>query len=116
MKSIFGVIFCVAIAAGSVLDEFNSFKLRFSKNYVNEKENAHRLNVFANNLQVINNHNNEADEGKHTFRMGVNQFTDLTEEEWKQRFTPRRNVPDPRPIRCSKPNANRPDSIDWREE
>merc|ERR1712018_610007 len=115
MGFVLALLFCTTFASGTVLDEFKAVKEKFNKNYVNKKENAHRLNVFANNLQIINDHNNEADDGKHTFRMGVNQFTDLTEEEWKQRFTKRENVK-PRPITKSQPTPGRPDSVDWREE
>merc|ERR1711994_723718 len=109
MKFVLGLLFCVAVATASVLEDFNSFKLKF------KKENAHRLNVFSNNLRVITNHNNEADEGKHTFWMGVNKFADLTDEEWEQRFTKRKNFK-PRPVTKSQPTPGRPESVDWREE
>jgi len=116
MKLILGVLVCVAVATGSVLDEFNVFKEKYNKLYANEKENAIRLNIFADNLKYIAEHNEAAAKGKHTFTMGINQFTDLTHDEWKARFTPRRNVPDPRPVTKSKPFPGRPDSVDWREE
>lgn len=115
MKFVLALLFCTTLASGTVLDEFKAFKEKFNKNYLNEKEDAHRLNVFAHNLRYITDHNNEADEGKHTFRMGINQFTDLTEEEWKQRFTKRQNMK-PRPTTKSQPTPGRPDSVDWREE
>merc|ERR1711963_742597 len=115
MKLAIGFFFCVAIAAGSMVDEFNTFKTRYNKHYVNEKENAHRLNIFANNLRTITTHNKEADEGIHTFRMSVNKFADLTDEEWQQRFMKRENLK-PRPVTKSQPTPGRPDYVDWREE
>jgi len=115
MKFVLVLLVFTALASGTVLDEFTAFKEKFNKKYLNEKEDAHRLNVFAHNLRYITNHNNEADEGKHTFRMGINQFTDLTEEEWKQRFTKKQNMK-PRPVTKSQPTPGRPDSVDWREE
>jgi hypothetical protein len=41
-----------------------------------------RAQVFENNLRFIRAHNSEADTGLHSFRLGVNQFSDLTQAEW----------------------------------
>ena len=38
MKLIVGLVFCVALATGSVIDEFQSFKTRFNKVYKDEAE------------------------------------------------------------------------------
>ena len=38
--------------------------------------------IFQSNVELINNHNSEAENGKHTHAIGVNQFADLTKEEW----------------------------------
>ena len=38
MKFILGFVFCVALATGSVIDEFKSFKTRFNKVYKHEAE------------------------------------------------------------------------------
>ena len=38
MKLIVGLVFCVALATGSVIDEFLSFKTRFNKVYKDEAE------------------------------------------------------------------------------
>ena len=42
-------------------------------------EHIYRLNIFNKNLQNIQAHNQRKDK---TYEMGVNQFTDLTEEEF----------------------------------
>ena len=38
MKLMVGLVFCVALATGSVIDEFQSFKTRFNKVYNDEAE------------------------------------------------------------------------------
>ena len=38
MKLVFGILFCVAVAAGTVLDEFRAFKSKYNKSYRNEAE------------------------------------------------------------------------------
>ena len=43
---------------------------------------AYRRKVFKSNLKVIEEHNKGFREGKYTWSMGINQFTDLTAEEF----------------------------------
>ncbi|CAG2112208.1 unnamed protein product, partial [Medioppia subpectinata] len=38
-----------------------------------------RRQIFADNYRRIRDHNKEADKGVHTYRLGVNQFTDMTQ-------------------------------------
>ena len=38
MKLAIGILFCVAVATGTVLDEFKAFKSKYSKIYRNEAE------------------------------------------------------------------------------
>jgi len=115
MKS-FLLICCVAFASAAVVDEFRAFKSRFNKSYSNAVENEHRMEVFADNLEKISKHNKEAAEGKHTFTLGVNQFADLTLEEWRKTLT--LNV-----VKSGKPKETMksiqidiPDEIDWRDQ
>ena len=46
--------------------------------------------MFAANIARISTHNAEADEGHHSYRMGVNQFTDLTSREFQAAFAGRK--------------------------
>ena len=68
-------------------------------------------------MEYITKHNEEEAQGKHTFKLAVNQFADLTHAEWQQKFTPRNTVRDSPPFKImSKANLGRPDSVDWRDE
>ena len=64
-------------------DEWLSFKREFGRVYRPEEE-LFRREVFADNLELIRRHNAEFDAGRSTFRLGVNQFADITNEEFRQ--------------------------------
>ena len=50
----------------------------FSQNY--------RQSIFKSNLALIHQHNAEYNEGKQTYYMGVNSFSDLTHEEFMHKY------------------------------
>ena len=60
------------------LAQFEEFKSTYGRDYTLE-ENIYRFGVFITNLKKINAHN--ADKTQ-TYTMGVNQFTDMTTEEF----------------------------------
>ena len=58
---------------------FSSFVSKFKRNYRNNNEFQTRLNNFAKNLQIVEEHNaNNSD-----FQLETNKFADLTEKEFK---------------------------------
>ena len=63
--------------------EFSNFQDRFSRRYSNIQELESRFFIFRQNLIGILSHN--ADHTQN-FTMGVNQFTDLTSEEFKAQY------------------------------
>jgi len=115
MKLIVGLVFCVALATGSVIDEFLSFKTRFNKVYKDEAEEGLRMTIFKDNLEYINKHNEEAAQGKHTFQLGVTKFADISHEEWVASLNQRKSVADT-PVSKTNPNPLRKDSVDWRDD
>ena len=90
----------------------------FERDY-DAEERERRQQVYADNLAMIQQHNAEADAGAHNFRLGVNQFSDMTSAEWAAYAL----SPTPFPV---KPESERnvvelpvpaPDAtIDWREK
>lgn len=62
---------------------FEDFKSEFNRNYPDAEEEARRGEIFQARLQHILAHN--ADKTK-TWKEGVNQFTDLTQEEFRKNF------------------------------
>lgn len=86
-----------------------------SYNALDEKER--RFEVFKDNIRYIDEHNAAADAGVHSFRLGLNRFADLTNEEYRASYLGTRQ-----PLRRRNP-SNRyrlasgealPDSVDWR--
>lgn len=63
---------------------WQSFKSVHKRTYTGELETL-RKQIFTDNLNRITQHNAEADMGLHTYWQGVNQFTDLTNAEFRQR-------------------------------
>ena len=64
--------------------EWVNYKLSFSKEYATEAEESKRFDIWAANLDMVETHNQEATEGVHSYTMAVNQFSDLTYEEFEK--------------------------------
>lgn len=62
---------------------FFGFKEAFGKSYSSSDELAYRQGVFAMNLKKINEHNMDENQ---TYKLGVNQFTDMTFEELSAKY------------------------------
>lgn len=60
---------------------WSTFKHKYEKKYVAEKEEALRREIFINNVKQIVQHNIEAKLGKHSFHAGINSHSDWTETE-----------------------------------
>jgi len=92
---------------------FNNFQEKFSKSYSNIQELEERFNVFRNNLRKIIAHNMDTTQN---FTMGVNQFADLTPDEFKKTYI--KGVQGPlTSYGCktfSSSAVGAPVSIDWR--
>jgi len=116
------IALCAAAGLAQPGDEyiellFSKFKSEHNKVYRTRSEHSHRLQVFAENVKKINQHNQEG----HSYKLGINQFSDLTESEFQSQFlggykslvTPGSESPAPA---ARKVSADLPDSVDWREK
>jgi C1A family cysteine protease len=91
---------------------FNDFKEKFAKKYENFEEMKNRFAVFRDNLRFIREHNSLTNQ---TFTLGVNQFTDMTNEEFKS-YVNKYQQPTVGSFGCqpfSSNAANAPASVDW---
>jgi C1A family cysteine protease len=113
-----GLLFCFEAkldlsrkAHASHVDAFQSFLERFEKSYETTEELVHRFGVFVANHEKISEHNL----GGHSFTMAINEFADLTWEEFKAD----RLGLIPRPSYDTKEQVNlsglvtEPNAIDW---
>jgi len=91
--------------------DYAAFKAKFGKNYSAEEHDAH-MAAYLKKVEFINNHNAEYDQGKHTFWCGVNEWSDLTEEEEAARNSIRGQDPYTGPRKQASGIAV-PDSVNW---
>jgi C1A family cysteine protease len=73
-------IFFMQLLNGGIWKEFNNFQTTYNKFYTN-KDFIDRFQIFKNNYEIIQKHNRDPTK---TFTMGINAFTDLTPNEFRQ--------------------------------
>jgi len=99
------------------LDKFINFKERFNKNYDTSDEFEKRFNIFKINLDIIRTHNLDTTQN---FFMGINQFSDLTSEEFKNNFVGKLDISlTSNRYGCQafiSDSNNTPDTLDWRNK
>lgn len=92
---------------------FIDYVKSYDKTYADE-EMFDRYNIFSENLRIINEHNSNPE---HTWKMGVNQFTDLSADEFKQQLCYKKdtiyNVP--RVVLDLHTTKDIPTQLDWTE-
>lgn len=97
--------------------QFKEFQEKFNKNYETLDELEKRFNIFQSNFFNIISHNSDSTQN---FTMGVNQFTDLTSDEFRSKFIGGSDRHSVGTYGCglfsSSDTSNIPLSIDWREK
>ncbi|GCB71027.1 hypothetical protein scyTo_0008749 [Scyliorhinus torazame] len=115
------LVTCILTAVSSLtfdsaLDEdWMEWTSLHGKLYGGNEENWRRI-TWEKNLKKIKDHNLEYSMGKHTFRMEMNHFGDMTSEEFNQRMNGfvQRN---PQSSTLNEPTPNQsdvPQTVDWR--
>jgi len=84
------IFVCIAVAMLSVasaeeLPTFREYVKKFGKNFRGD-EYTRRERIYKNNLVEIQQHNKLYDQGKVSYKMGVNKFTATDAKEMKTRF------------------------------
>lgn len=100
--------------------EWEAYKTTYNKQYAQEHEALRRM-IWERNVRLISTHNLEESRGVHTYTLGMNEYGDMTSEEfvsvmngYKQnvsrtvcsKFSPPMNVD----------LTSLPDTVDWRKE
>merc|ERR1712002_551401 len=115
MKVLF--VFALALAATQALDvetEWEAFKVKYEKGFLSATHHDERKAIFAANLKRIEKHNAEHAEGKHSYWLGVNQFADLTNDEFVNLHTGFRAV-EPEMETADLSGMAAPLTMDWRD-
>ncbi|XP_049851980.1 cysteine proteinase-like [Schistocerca gregaria] len=64
--------------------EFSNFISKYSKSYRDKEEYNQRLEIFKQNLQIINEHNKRTDI---SYSLGITKFSDMSDEEFRMLYT-----------------------------
>jgi len=123
--SILLLVAAVAIEASPLLGDsahlakWGDFKQTHGKTYSSIQEESARFNIFVENHRAIDAHNEEFKAGKHTFQLGMNQFGDMTNEEFRSRMNGFR-IPahgkSAAPVFKPHSSNDLPASVDWRTQ
>jgi cathepsin L len=100
---------------GDEWKQFTNFQDRFSKRYENIQEMETRFQIFRTNLSNIILHNLD---NTQNFTMGINQFTDLTPQEFKDQYVGglKTEVGSYGCKSFSSSASGAPSSVDWRNK
>ncbi|XP_055297154.1 trophozoite cysteine proteinase-like [Sitodiplosis mosellana] len=85
----------IAQAAISIEEknDWEQYKVEHSKSYANDEEHDLRMKIFLQRRKKIAEHNKLFDDGLVTFTMGLNEFSDMTFEEFKAKMHKCRRAP-----------------------
>ncbi|XP_041371816.1 procathepsin L-like [Gigantopelta aegis] len=113
---ILGLLASVAFSFRTELDgEWEIFKKTYSKHYDTTSEFIRRF-VWESNVAYIQQHNLEADRNLHTYRLGVNEYTDLTNAEFNRMMNGYRmsETPSEAETFVATETNDLPTEVDWR--
>ncbi|WVY95384.1 hypothetical protein V8G54_034472 [Vigna mungo] len=98
----------------SVTEAFQQWKSQHGRNYADDAEKGKRFEIFVKNLEYIEKFNSA---GNKSYKLGLNPFSDLTEEEFiASRTGLKVNSSRPRSTPATPLNVKDiPKSLDWRE-
>jgi len=92
---------------------FEQFKRDFGRSYAPELEPQRKL-IFVENYGFIRGFNWEAADLGISYRLGVNNFADLTNEEFRRLYLSHpKPASVPRQVEQTRPWSDLPDSVDW---
>lgn len=115
MKSLAVLCCLVAVALAVTEPEWENFKTKFNRKYKNPTEEAFRKKIFANNKMLIVQQNQRNAEGRSTFTMAVNQFADMTTQEFSQIMNNyKMHAPNPSKVKIFPSNGVGDAQVDWR--
>ncbi|XP_010058982.2 senescence-specific cysteine protease SAG39-like [Eucalyptus grandis] len=102
----------------TIAEQHEHWMANYGRTYNDPQEKAMRQAIFAKTLQFIEDFNKS---GNRTFKLGLNQFSDLTNEEFVRSHTgylaPRQPEPAKTPsVNHQKLTGEVPDHIDWVEK
>ncbi|KAF8097718.1 hypothetical protein N665_0283s0022 [Sinapis alba] len=109
--------------ASAVTEKHAQWMARFHRAYSDESQKTNRFEIFKKNLELVERHNMNTNM---TYKLDVNQFSDLTDEEFRARYmglvVPEGMTRDPTSASDNKMSfryenvSDTGESMDWRQE
>ncbi|XVF15506.1 hypothetical protein REPUB_Repub09cG0159700 [Reevesia pubescens] len=104
-----------------VMSLYKAWAVKHGKTYNGLREEEKRFEIFKDNLKFIDEHNNNSK--NRTYKLGLNKFADLTNQEYRAKFLGTRSDPKRRIMKSKNPSQryafraddSLPDSVDWRD-
>jgi len=118
MKLLLASLCATCGALSAVETAFQMFQTKYNKHYATEQERSHRVQVFKENMEMVESRNqaNIAAGGESVH--GVTRFSDLTQDEFRSRYL--MSLPaaqsEQGALAGPAPRANADPVIDWREK
>jgi len=116
MLKLVAVLALVAVSAAYRAERnelWAAYKETHNRNYVGHND-VIRREIWESNLDWIERHNREADRGQHTFYCGENQFTDMTNDEFRAQMNGYVMHNRTSPVQFIATGDKIADSVDWR--
>jgi C1A family cysteine protease len=119
---IVSVVICYATKSGpKPMVSFENWAKEHNKDYKDEDEKSFRRSVWNKERSKILAHNSRFERGESTYFLGLNKFSDLTAEEFRETFLmnkkiERTNRPKDQKWRFNHVKVDPGTSVDWREE
>lgn len=123
VKVVLLLCFFVAAAASRTEDEvrqlYEEWKAKHRKNSVElGEESLRRFDIFKDNLRYIDEHNRP--ENNHSYKLGLNRFADLTNEEFRSVYLGTKSKPTREKKLSDRYKVvdgdELPDEVDWRKK
>ncbi|XP_048143585.1 procathepsin L-like isoform X1 [Corvus hawaiiensis] len=106
---------CAAALDPALEEAWEGWKSLYAKEYPGEAE-ATRREIWEQNLRHIQQHNQEESQGKHSYRLAMNHFGDLTNQEFNELmsgYIPAKRE-EPAPLFRASAALKAPAKVDWR--
>jgi cathepsin L len=104
----------ILVAFASELEEakasWQEFKVTYAKNYNTKEEHDRRFEIFNDNLEFIKNFPAK----ERGFTVGINEFADMTNEEFRAQFNGMNVTKNPAPSPRFRVRSSAPAEWDWR--
>nr|CAH7748576.1 unnamed protein product [Callosobruchus chinensis] len=115
MKCLIIVAAILVSAQARHLEAWEQFKIEHGKTYGSLLEEQERFSVFQSNLRDIEEHNERYERGEVSYMMKINEFGDMTKEEFAATLVLQTPKLDDTAVTFKDEGGDIPDSVDWRK-